>query len=634
MGHEDDLTHFRPRIGRRPGARDRVATSPPRVAMLVRRGHGRALGSRRLPSSGGFGPRPNARRVVIKAHVQRLTARGAQAAARHLRYIERDGVEKDGAPGVLYGPDGRVSRDRFEHPRLGEQHQFRFIVSPEDGADLELTGYVRDLMGRVERDLGRPIEWAAVNHHDTDHPHAHIVVRGVDLEGRPLRMERAYIARGLRWSAQELATELLGPRLEREMRRSWEHEVTQERFTSLDRDIARAAVDRRVDVAGIAQRPGAPERDILLRRLERLRDLGLAQRSANGAWVLADQWDAELRERGERGDILKQMHRAMSGVDPERLHLLRPGHGLPDGRGGVEERPRVGRVVRIGLMDEHKGAFYALVETPSGEAYHVPIGASTVDSLRVGAVVSLQTQRQPAVQPVDRQIAEVARSQGGVYAVAGDTGHRRDGKAAATRLRALERQGLVAAKGPREWHVPGDFVERLEAMERAAPARYRLSVQPSRLSLDAQVIHLGPVWLDTVDPASLAKTGFGADVATALARRSQHLRGLGVDPDSPQRDVQLRELERRAVGKDIAPRSGRHFLDPPPARFRGDVEHGPQDGRYVAVSDGVRFVLLRASPQWRALQGQSVEVARDVHGRLVARRSRDHDRDRDRDMGR
>jgi hypothetical protein len=481
-------------------------------------------------------------------------------------------------------------------------------------------------MRRVERDLGRPIEWAAVNHHDTEHPHAHVVVRGVDLQGRPLRIDRAYIARGLRWSAQELATEMLGPRLEREVRRSWEREVTQERFTSLDRDIARAAVDRHFDVAGVTPRPGAPEPDVLLRRLERLRDFGLAQRSTNGTWVLGERWDASLRERGERGGILKQMHRAMSGVDPERLHLLRPGQGLPDGRGGVEERPVLGRVARVGLLDEHKGAFYALVETPRGQAFHVPIGARAGDSLRAGDVVSLQTRRLPAVQPVDRQIAEVARSQGGVFAIAENLGPAADGKTAAGRLRALQRQGVVAAQGPRAWHVPGDFLERLEAMDREAPPRYRLSIQPSRLSLAAQVVHPGPVWLDTVAPASLAKTGLGADVATALAGRRQHLRGLGVDPDSPHRVVQLRDLERTTVGKEIAGRSGQHFLDPPPAGFRGEVEQGSRDGRYVAVSDGVRFVLVPTSAQLRALQGQSVELACDAQGRLVAHRSRDRDR--------
>jgi type IV secretory pathway VirD2 relaxase len=96
--------------------------------------------------------------VVIKARVVRLTAYGAKAAALHLRYIERDGVEKDGSKGVLYGPDGAVERKTFEEPRPREKHQFRLIVSPEDAGELDLTAYVRRLMTRVEQDLGRKVE--------------------------------------------------------------------------------------------------------------------------------------------------------------------------------------------------------------------------------------------------------------------------------------------------------------------------------------------------------------------------------------------------------------------------------------------------------------------------------------------
>jgi hypothetical protein len=122
---DDRLGDFRPRIGRTDRARDRAAASGSlRVAALVRRGHGRR-GARRtvtLAPTAGFGPRPNARRVVVKAHLQRLGGHGAQAAARHLRYIERDGVEKDGSPGVLYGREGPASRERFEQPRLGPRH--------------------------------------------------------------------------------------------------------------------------------------------------------------------------------------------------------------------------------------------------------------------------------------------------------------------------------------------------------------------------------------------------------------------------------------------------------------------------------------------------------------------------------
>src|SRR5208283_3191458 len=72
--------------------------------------------------------------------------------------------------------------------------------------------YVRRLMATLERDLGRKVEWAAVNHFDTSHPHAHIVVRGIDRDGRELRIDRSYISAGMRWRAQELATEELAPR--------------------------------------------------------------------------------------------------------------------------------------------------------------------------------------------------------------------------------------------------------------------------------------------------------------------------------------------------------------------------------------------------------------------------------------
>jgi type IV secretory pathway VirD2 relaxase len=623
MGNPDDdrPDDFRPRMGRTERARDRVASGSLRVATLVRRGHGR-IGAKRkvkLPPAAGFGPRHNARRVIVKAHLHKLRSHGAQAAARHLRYIERDGVEKDGSPGVLYGPNGPVPRASFEQPRLGEQHQFRFIVSPEDARDLDLTDYVRELMTRVESDLGRPIEWAAVNHHDTEHPHAHVVIRGVCREGQYLRMERAYISRGLRWTAQELATERLGPRLEIEIRRTREREITQERFTSLDRELERAAPERRVDAQSLVEQRHGPERALLIRRLEHLENLGLAEKVAPSGWVLAEGWRTHLRDLGQRGDILKQMHRVMSGADPARFHIVRRGQGLPDGHGGVDERVLVGRVVRTGLADELKGrTFYAVLETTTGDAYHVTIGAREADALRVGELVSFATKREAAVQPVDRNIAEVAAARGGVYELAGEAdGQDAAARTAARRLRELDRLGVVTAVAPGRWRVPSDLCAQLEERHREAPSRYRVTLAPLPLSLDAQVGRQGPVWLDTVDPARLATKGFGAEVLAAVERRRQALRELGIAPDDPERDAKVRGLERRAVGRDIARQTGQQFLESIPSRFRGRLQSAPEDAPYLTVTDGARFVLIAATPQTRSRTGQTIDLARDASGRVL-----------------
>jgi len=157
---------------------------------------------------------------------------------------------------------------------------------------------------------------------------------------------------------------------------------------------------------------------------------------------------------------------------------------------------------------------------------------------------------------------------------------------------------------------------------RDAPPRYRLVIRKEPLSLNEQVVHQGPVWLDRVETKTLAHWGLGADVQQALAERREALRRLGIGPDDPDRVAKLRELERRGLGAEIAARSGMTFLARVPEGFRGRIqpaERAGPPGAYAVVSDGECFLVLRATPALRALQGQSVAIAHDAKGRLVVR---------------
>src|SRR5579864_2179926 len=138
-------------------------------------------------------------------------------------------------------------------------------------------------MARVERDVGRKLEWVAVNHYNTGHPHAHVVVRGVDRGGQQVRFDRAYISNGMRWRAEELATELLGPRPEFEIRRARAREVMQERFTSLDRELERRTMGGRVHV-DLASGQDRSDEATLADRLERLEQMQLAVRCSTVEW--------------------------------------------------------------------------------------------------------------------------------------------------------------------------------------------------------------------------------------------------------------------------------------------------------------------------------------------------------------
>ncbi len=315
----------------------------------------------------------------------------------------------------------------------------RAIVSPEDAADLDMKFFVRTLMKQVEQDVGLKLEWAAVNHFDTGHPHAHVVVRGVDREGREVRFDRGYIASGMRWRAQEIATRELGPRRESEIRQAHVREVTQERFTSLDRELERLSVDGGLEVRTPKPRTRV-DPAILCSRLEQLEAMGLAERLASNRWSLPEGWQKTLRDRGTRHDILRQMHEAVRG-DTSRYRVLGPGEPLPNDRYGNELL--VGRVAGKGLADETKGTFYAVLETPDGFAYRVPLGVKAAEAVRIGDLVRFGTRPEAAVRPVDRHIAETARSSGGVYVLDGEEGHRQH---MARRLRELEGPGLVCLR--------------------------------------------------------------------------------------------------------------------------------------------------------------------------------------------
>ena len=115
-GEPDDLPIFRPRMGggRRP--KDRIGSTSLRNAVLANlRRAPRSARSHVASRAIGTG----ARRVIVKAHLLRMKASGAKAAALHLRYIERDGVES-GSKGVLYDTGGAVDGRAFERTRPGE----------------------------------------------------------------------------------------------------------------------------------------------------------------------------------------------------------------------------------------------------------------------------------------------------------------------------------------------------------------------------------------------------------------------------------------------------------------------------------------------------------------------------------
>lgn len=209
----------------------------------------------------------------------------------------------------------------------GDERMFKIIVSPESGERMNLEKHSRDLMKRIEKSLSTKLEWVAVVHHNTEHPHVHIALRGIDERGAPLRLPRAFIQSGIRRHAEELATKELGFRTERDALEVQRREVQQLRFTSLDRVIRRSHSQDadyftvRREPIGLTRRFARAQEHHVQARLAKLEQIGLAAKTARRTWVVRGDFEDILRTMQRANDRQKMLARHAALVSDERLPL-------------------------------------------------------------------------------------------------------------------------------------------------------------------------------------------------------------------------------------------------------------------------------------------------------------------------
>lgn len=312
------------------------------------------------------------RRVVVKARVVRHKGRAFRSAplSAHVAYLKREGVSRDRDQAVMFDAESDNADDgAFAARCWDDRHHFTFIVSPEDASEMtDLRAFTRDLARQMEPDLGTRLEWIAIDHWNTDNPHVHLLVRGIDDTGADLVISRDYISRGLRSRAEELVSIELGPKPEHEIRSALERDVSAERWTRLDIAIRTAADETGfVDLRpAVAERGGDPEvRRLMVGRLQHLERMGLAAQVSPGEWMVGLEAERTLRDLGVRTDIIKTMHRAFA----EHAGAGRIADFAIDTDVGAT--PVIGRLVHRGLHDELTGEAYAIIDGIDGRAHHV-----------------------------------------------------------------------------------------------------------------------------------------------------------------------------------------------------------------------------------------------------------------------
>ena len=512
-------------------------------------------------------------RVVVKVHVRRHRPGKVHGSVlRHVSYVGRESASLDGKHGVFYdaaqdGLDARQIVTAWEQDR----HHFRLIVSAENAGDLPDTNkYIRTVMARVERDLGTSLQWLAVNHYNTDNPHTHILCRGIKQDNTDLVIPRQYVSYGIRRRAEEVATEILGPRSAEDIRREQDSQIEAERFTALDRMIERHLEAGKIDLHP-DKRIGfcADDRTRILGRLQFLQTMDLAKKGRGTWWMLDPEFGFKLRDLGQRNDIVKVLY-ATLGNQAGYVERLGARNALAE--------PILGALVAKGSVDEISDRRFVVVRDCTGRLYYSQVPEDeNFRRAQSGSVVELgsKAHRQNVLA---REITMVAQNHGGVYTAADHAAFLAKQQPeltpdqAAARIRsATAKLAFVAGHNgsgvvqmaESQFRINAPVFEKFTSARRGQTDLRTVSAHSLQKQVEARAL----TWLDRQllqrnNPGQTSQSSWTGQFAEALEHRRQWLVGQGLaDFTGPDQKAiafkawvvaHLRSVEFRQVLTDIA----------------------------------------------------------------------------------
>lgn len=295
----------------------------------------------------------------------------------HGRYLARESATfENDAKGVGFdrGVEVDLARRLESWQSAGDPQIWKLIISPEFGDRVDLTALTRGVVEQMETDLGTSLEWVAVEHQNTEHPHVHVVIRGVRSDQEPLRLSREYVQRGIRAIAEDLCTRQLGYRTELDAADAERREISEKRYTALDRRLFRkidwrdSGSDQKYGYLTICDRVAGANETLRLQRqhefarLAVLHQMGLAESMGGHVWRLRRDAEHVLRAMQKATDRQRTLaaHGALMSDERLQIEVLAMG----------QLKSVEGRVLVHG-QDEQNGRSYLMIEGTDARVYFI-----------------------------------------------------------------------------------------------------------------------------------------------------------------------------------------------------------------------------------------------------------------------
>jgi hypothetical protein len=208
------------------------------------------------------------------------------------KYLVREGAGLDGKPPRLFGTNIEAYKANMA------EKNFRIFLSPQSGkADLKLLA--ERFVARLEKQTGYKLYWQGACHYNTAHPHAHLLINGVDQSGRKIRFPPDIVKTFMRETARDICTDQLGIRTKQDLELEKEQELTAPRLTRFDNRLSNLCSGSR-----LIPNKAYYDYDRVLSRLEVLKKLNLCAYK-NGVYIFKDNWQEDLSANGRYNVFLK-----------------------------------------------------------------------------------------------------------------------------------------------------------------------------------------------------------------------------------------------------------------------------------------------------------------------------------------
>ena len=652
-------TDFRPRLGwKNPRDESKSLLSSLKRASRVGR-----IRSQSRPGSRGKGalrtPTKFGQRVVVKARVVKMKpGKGVKGLRAHIQYLTRSGVSRDGETPSFFRSETTIERQDLKkeiNSWSKDEHHFRFIISPRNAPDLNLEDYAKSVLKSFETDLGTKLNWFGVAHYNTDNPHIHIVVRGVDERSDRLLISKEYIKHGLRECAQKEATRRLGFRQDRDYSEELKKSLFSLSYTQIDQSLEKK---REASLDGMIRltKPFVGEkelsktlRELQSKRLLFLQTYGLSKEVSSGAWSIDFKLKGVLTELHDNNKI-KELSRPFLSLEQSLQPLV-----IHDPKEILHTSIR-GEALGVGFKDTFRSNKFVLVSGTDGRVHFLELSKFSRPEgfpVRRGQIVTVSAPSQ--TRKADQVIDKFAKDNGGVFSqekfstyVENEVQKNRWKLPSnstvkdylerfSVRIDSLNSVGAINDLGQRVYKVPEDLLEKVQEIDRSLGKKSHLEVKvESYLSLKRQESYKGATWLDSLkskDADTFPKqTAFGIKVEEALLKREGTLKSIGISPlDEYLKSLKesevlkFKEKLKKEFGSEIKLREG----DSIQGRLHKYKLLG--DGFYQVIKNKDGFIVRKIKDgESRLPKGQTVSVMQIKNDVSIERIERESTQDQSR----